>query len=121
MTRIALTLIAASLVAAPVSAAGLPGGDGPIKTLQRGQYVCELPDMTARTRGIVQPAEGFAIISGSRYRSPQGGGTYLREGDMVMMTSGPRNGVRYKVISEHFLRKMVNGKPSRLRCILQLH
>ncbi len=90
---------------------------GQIATVERGQYVCELPGDAAGSVGIEQPQESFRITSASRYVAPEGSGTYLRRGDVVTMTSGPRNGTVYAVISDGYLRKMENGEPRRLRCI----
>ena len=64
------------------------------------------------------PAADFEITNDSTYQVSDGRGTYLRTGDDVRMTSGPRKGERYTVQSEHFLRKVGgNGKDSGLRCI----
>lgn len=89
---------------------------GPIGTIERGQYICELPGDAAGQVGIHQPQEDFRIASASRYRAADGDGTYLRRGDVVTMSSGPRNGAQYLVISSTFLRKIENGQPGRLRC-----
>ena len=89
---------------------------GPIATVERGRYVCELPGDAGGDVGVEQPDESFEIASASRYRSPQGNGTYLRRGDTVTMTSGPRNGTAYAVLSPTMLRKIENGAPGRLRC-----
>lgn len=105
------TILALSLVlAAPVAA------EGPIGTIERGRYVCELPSDIPGEVAQEQPEENFEIAGASRYRSPQGGGTYLRRGDRVVMSSGPRNGVEYAVISPSMVRKVENGQPGRLRC-----
>jgi len=110
--RIIVPVLAALLLAAPAFA------DGPIGTIARGTYVCELPGDVAGAVGIEQPGESFTILSASRYSSPQGSGTYLRRGDIVSMTSGPRNGTRYIVIGRDFVRKLdEHGEPSRLRCL----
>jgi len=90
---------------------------GQIGTVDRGEYVCELPGDASQSVGIEQPAENFRIASASRYIAEDGSGTYLRRGDVLTMTSGPRNGDSYAVISSNFLRKMENGKPGRLRCL----
>jgi hypothetical protein len=90
--------------------------EGPISTIERGRYVCELPADVPGEVALEQPDEGFEIAGASRYRSPQGNGTYLRRGDRVVMTSGPRNGVEYAVISASMVRKVENGQPGRLRC-----
>jgi len=88
-----------------------------IGTIERGQYVCELPGDAAGAAGVPQPDQSFTIDSASRYSSPQGDGTYLRRGDRLTMTSGPRNGDSYEIQSRGFLRKIENGEPGRLRCI----
>lgn len=111
MKRISLSIALAAFVAVPVS------GQGAIGTVERGGYVCELPGDAAGRAGIEQPELGFTIESASRYTSPQGGGTYLRRGNTLSFTSGPRQGESYAVISTAFLRKIENGRPSRLRCV----
>ena len=103
--------------AAAIVAAAPALAQGQIGTIERGQYVCELPGDAAGQVGIHQPDEDFRIASASRYRSAQGDGTYLRRGDIVTMSSGPRNGAQYRVMSSTFLRKIQNGQPGRLRCI----
>jgi hypothetical protein len=110
----------AALALALVAFAALPAvAQGRIGTLERGRYVCELPGDATGRAGVEQEDENFAIASASRYNSPQGSGTYLRRGDVLEMTSGPRNGDRYQVVSERFVRKMDNGSPGRLRCVRQ--
>ena len=101
----------AALVAAPVLAQGAIG------TLERGAYSCELPGDAAGQAGIEQPDADFAILGASRYNAPQGGGIYLRRGDVVTFTSGPRSGEAYTVVSPTFLRRIENGQPGKLRCI----
>ncbi len=111
-----MRLIACLAVAA--LAFGVPAsGQGQIGTIERGQYTCELPGDASGAVGIHQPQEDFRIASASRYRADNGDGTYLRRGDVVTMTSGPRNGAQYAVISANFLRKLEGGAPGRLRCI----
>lgn len=92
---------------------------GSIGTMQQGRYVCELPGDAAGPRGIEQPELGFRIESDSRYSSAAGAGTYLRRGDRLTFTSGPRQGEEYAVISSATLRRLENGTPGRLRCIRQ--
>lgn len=110
-------ILAFALAACPLAAPAL--AQGQIGTIERGVYLCELPGDAAGAAGIAQPEESFTIESASRYSSPQGKGTYLRRGDRLIMTSGPRNGDTYKVIGQGFLRKIVNGQVSRLRCVRQ--
>lgn len=112
MNRIALLF---ALLAAGAASPAM--AQGQIGTIERGRYVCELPGTAGSEVGIEQPAESFRIASASRYVAPEGSGTYLRRGDVVTMTSGPRNGNQYAVISSGFLRKMENGEPGRLRCV----
>jgi hypothetical protein len=109
--RSALVLLAA-LPAAPALA------QGSIGTAERGTYVCELPGDAAGAAGIAQPDENFRIASASRYQSARGDGTYLRRGDTLRFTSGPRQGEAYQMVSENYLRRLdAEGKPGRLRCV----
>lgn len=125
MSKASLNALAA-LVPAVIAFAALPAlaqtdlrEQGQIGTLERGAYVCELPGDAAGRAGIVQEELGFTIASASRYSSSDGPGTYLRRGATVEMTSGPRTGERYQVVTERFLRRLDNGQPGRLRCIKQ--
>ena len=90
---------------------------GQIGTMPQGLYVCELPDEHASSRGVVQKGTSFRITSASRYISDQGTGTYLRRGDTMVLSSGPRAGERYQVVGDGFVRKLENGAPGRLRCL----
>jgi len=103
------------LVIAASAASAL--AQGAIGTVERGSYVCELPGDAAGRAGVVQSAEGFTIESASRYSAPQGSGTYLRRGNTVLLTSGPRQGESYALISAGFMRRIENGQPGRLRCV----
>lgn len=114
MKQLGLATTIAVLFAGTGAAAA---AQGPIGTVERGSYQCELPGDAAGAVGVVQPAESFSITSASRYAAPEGSGTYLRRGNMLTMTSGPRNGQQYEVVSTNFLRKMEDGKPGRLRCV----
>jgi hypothetical protein len=90
---------------------------GAIGTVERGAYVCELPGDAGGSAGVVQPGQALTIESASRYSSPQGAGTYLRRGDTLQLTSGPRQGESYAVMGSGFLRRIEGGKPGRLRCV----
>ena len=93
---------------------------GPIDTVERGPYVCELPGDAAKAAGIPQPDRNFTIETGSRYTSPQGAGTYLRRGKRFDMTSGPRKGDAYRIVHPDFVRLLkTDGAPSSLRCVLR--
>lgn len=111
------SLVIAALVAAAPS---LALADGPIHTVTRGPYVCELPGDADVGPGKPQVDEHFTVESGSRYSTVKGGGTYLRRGNLVVITSGPRKGEKYQVVHAGFLRLMdAQGQPTRLRCVLK--
>ena len=106
------------LIPALLGAIAVPASaQGSIGTVERGAYVCELPGDAGGPAGVVQPAQALTIESASRYSSPQGAGTYLRRGDTLQLTSGPRQGETYAVVSPSFLRRIEDGKPGRLRCV----
>ncbi len=112
-------LTIAALIAAGASAAL---AQGPLGTVARGPYACELPEDGGVGRGHPQPERNFVVETGSRYSSAKGSGTYLRRGDRVEMTSGPRKGEKYQVVDTGFLRLIgPDGKPGRLRCVLVGH
>lgn len=111
MKRALLPLLVVAGLAFPATA------QGPIGTVERGTYTCELPGDAGGRVGIPQPDREFTIISASRYSSPQGKGTYLRRGDTLLLSSGPRQGESYALVGTGFLRQLEDGKPGRLRCI----
>ncbi len=99
---------------APVLA--VPGGE--IATAHRGAWVCELPGDAMGTAGVHQPALDFRIVHGSTYVVRAGRGSYLLTGKLMVMTSGPRKGERWHVISDDFMRRMLpDGSDSDLRCV----
>src|SRR5688500_15163869 len=111
MKSLPIAIILAALAAAPALAQGAIG------TVERGAYVCELPGDAGGAAGVVQPEQALTIESASRYSSPQGSGTYLRRGDVLQLTSGPRQGESYAVMGTGFLRRIEDGKAGRLRCV----
>lgn len=112
-SALALITLAAAL-AAPVHAA--PGGK--LATIETGRWYCELPG-DAETIAVPQPAEDFTAIPDSSYELADGQtGTYLRLGNEVMLTSGPRGGERYRMSSEAMMHKLdAAGKEMSLRCV----
>jgi len=107
----------AALLVALASAAS---AKGPVDTIDRGRYVCELPGDAGTQASHPQPDRNFTIETASRYSSPQGGGTYLRRGDRFDMTSGPRKGEAYRIVRTGFVKLLQpDGTPSRLRCVLE--
>lgn len=104
----------ALLVTGPAVAA--PGG--PLDSLSPGRYVCELPGDATGPAGLRQDQETFVVLNASAYESLAGRGTYLLTGDVVTITSGPKNGQRFRRISTNFLRKLsLDGQDSALRCV----
>ncbi len=111
------TILAAACAVIAAPAAAVPGGE--IGTLTLGRYTCELPGDALGPRGRLQPAEDFAIVTGSAYRANGEAGTYLLTGDQVVLTSGPRKGERYHRISDGFLRRQnADGSDGDLRCVI---
>jgi hypothetical protein len=109
-----------SLAAVLAAASSIAVAQGPINTVARGAYTCELPGDAAGQASVAQPDRSFRIESSSRYSAPQGSGTYLRTGKRLEMTSGPRKGEAYLIVHVGFMRLLqADGTPSRLRCVRQ--
>lgn len=108
-----------NIIVSVLAVAAMPAlAAGPIGTAQRGSYTCELPGNAAGAAGVAQPQDNFRIASASRYQSVRGDGTYLRQGNTIRFTSGPRAGEAYRMESENFFRRLdADGKPGRLRCV----
>jgi len=113
MKGLPISILLVGALAAPALAQGAIG------VVPRGTFACELPGDAAGQAGVPQPARNITIESASRYSSPQGVGSYLRRGDTLTLTSGPRQGETYVVLSDDFLRLIEDGKPGRLRCVRQ--
>lgn len=108
--------ISAGMLLFAGSASAVSGGK--LGTLDRGRYVCETGGDAATGRGVAVPEANFEITNSSTYLSAEGSGHYLRTGDLVRMTSGPRKGERFQVKSENFLRQTTSdGTETGLRCI----
>ena len=111
-----LTRLVPALLLAAGSALAAPGGK--IDALAAGTYICELPGDAAGAAGIRQPDEAFEIVNSNTYRTATGRCAYLLTGDVLVMTSGPKNGQRFHRISNRFLRLIgPGGHDSPLRCI----
>jgi hypothetical protein len=111
-------LIALGIVATLFTAPALAVSGGKLGTLERGAWACEMPGDAGAAPGVAAPEADFHITNDSTYLVADGRGAYLRTGDDVRMTSGPRMGEHYTVQSEHFLRKLdASGKDTGLRCI----
>lgn len=116
MTR-ALILLAGLAACAPAQTIQpVPGGQ--IGVLQQGLYVCELPGDATGAAGVHQEEQDFTVSNGSRYSTATGSGTYLLTGDTVAMTAGPKQGQKFKKLSNNFLRKLdAADKETDLRCV----
>jgi hypothetical protein len=104
----ALLILAAAVTVPSVT------GVGQLGTLERGLYRCEAPGDAGGPAGIPREEEDFQVISSSRYIVPGGRGVYLRKGNLVTMTSGPRKGAQYQLKTERYLLKI--GSEEGLRC-----
>lgn len=113
----ALILIAALAACAPAQPIRpVPGG--PISVLQQGFYVCELPGDATGAAGVRQADQDFSVHNASRYSTAAGRGTYLLTGDLVVMTSGPKRGQKFRQLSANFLRELdAGGTETDLRCV----
>jgi hypothetical protein len=115
-TPLSLALAIAAALSLAASAGAAPGGR--IGTLERGAYSCETPGDVTAARGVPAPEEDFTITNASTYQTPEGSGTYLRTGDVVTMTSGPKKGQRFEMKNERFLRRLgPDGLADGLRCV----
>lgn len=93
--------------------------DGRLDTLERGYYACERPGDAEIGPGIAASEYDFLVINASRYRTPDGTGTYLRTGEKVQITSGPRKGDAFAMKGERFLEMTAGpGTEFDIRCIL---
>lgn len=112
MKRLAIPL----LLALGAPALAVPGG--PIGQIPPGNFQCELPGDATGAVGLRVPDEDFAVVNANTYRTAKGRGTYLLTGDLLALTSGPKNGDRYRLISNNFLRKLgADGQDGSLRCV----
>ena len=108
----ALLLPLVALAAAPLAA------QGEVATAERGAYSCELPGDAAGSAWIRQPEFDFRIRSASRYKSAQGDGVYLRQGQILRFTSGSRAGESWLIVNTKLMRRLeADGTPGRLRCV----
>ena len=94
---------------------------GPISQLSPGAYQCEQPGDAAGPVGLRVPGEDFAIVNANTYRTAEGRGTYLLTGNVLAMTSGPKDGQKFHRINDSFLRKLdAAGADTTLRCVRRM-
>ena len=112
-----MALLLASIAVAGTAHA-VPGGD--LGVLLQGRYFCEVPDPMGVTRGIPEPNVRFQVVNSSSYRDQGVIGSYLKIGDSVTLTSGPRTGERYRAVSSGTLQRLdAAGRETSARCVLQ--
>lgn len=89
-------------------------------TMHLGTYVCEVGgDALGHPHHV--PGADFTILRSSAYAVGRAQGSYLFTGDLMVMTSGPHRGERYRRISDNFLRKLKpDGSDDDIRCIRQV-
>ena len=110
----AFLMLCTALMATPAHAVS----GGVIGTLPRGDWVCETSGDAMGTPGVPAPDRDFTVIRASAYETPAGDGTYLLTGADLMMTTGPRRGEHYRLVSENFLRAVKpDGTDTDLRCV----
>lgn len=94
------------------------GPEGPAFTVRRGEYACEMPGTALTSAGLRRAEEDFTIRQGSIYSTSEGRGSYLATGDEIRMTTGPKQGQKFRRVSDNFLRKLTSeGKETDMRCI----
>lgn len=109
------TLPALALI---LSAAALAVPGGPIDVLAPATYACEMPGDATSAAGYRVDAENFTVANSNSYTTTKGRGTYLLTGDLLVLTSGPKRGQKFRRISDNFLRKLgTDGKETALRCV----
>jgi hypothetical protein len=110
----------ASLGLILASAPAFAADSGRLTTMERGQYVCEMPGDAASQRGVPVPEQSFKVINASAYVAGGKRGKYLRLGENVTMTTGPLKANRYVLKNDRFLRQVSrDGEFTGLRCVKQ--
>ncbi len=111
-----LALASGALAALAPGALAAPGGK--LGSLPLGHYSCELPGDALGPEGIPQPGEDFTVVLNSAYLVGAEHGTYLLTGRVVLMTSGPKRGTRYRRTKDGLLRRLApDGADAPLRCV----
>ena len=110
------TVISAIAAIAALSAVSASAGDE-LGTLRQGRYICALPgDATGLPINEV-PEHNFRITGASSYEAPEGRGTYLRVGETVTFTRGPRKDMKLKLLGSGLLQWVKeDGSLGRIRC-----
>jgi hypothetical protein len=90
---------------------------GVLGILQHGTYECALPGDAGSEAFRVVPAESFRIGTASSYANAAGNGIYLRRGNEVVFTRGPKKDQRFRRLGANTLQKLnPDGSLSKLIC-----
>lgn len=111
-------IVALILIATALPAHAAPGGA--LRVLLKGYWACETGgDATTPPRPA--PQDSFRVIADSSYVLTNGtGGTYLQQGQSVVMTSGPFHTRRYELVGQGMLHPVdANGHRGDGRCVHQ--
>lgn len=99
-------------------ASAVPAQAEMLKTMPHGAYECALPGDAAGAAWIPLEDQSFTIMRASRYRTPEGRGTYLLKGDEMNFTAGPKNGQRLRRTATNQLREVkADGSIGRMICV----
>lgn len=98
----------------------VPGG--PLSTLTRGNFTCELPGDAGGPAAKPLPEYAFEVVNASSYKAAGVRGSYLHTGDLVVMTGGTLKGLKFRRESSRMLRQVDDqGVPTGMRCVLTSH
>lgn len=116
LTGFAAALAAASPMMAQAEQSASPPPGGMLGTMPHGIYECALPGDATGSAYDVVPEEQFRIRTASSYRDAMGSGTYIMRGNELTFTRGPRKGQQFRRVGENQLKKLKDGKPTKLLC-----
>ncbi|WP_390550945.1 elongation factor P [Qipengyuania sp. MTN3-11] len=108
---------AAALAALAVSSTAPLAAHDRLGTLPHGRYVCALPGDATGLPVKEISEHNFAITGASSYEASEGRGTYLKVGDTVTFTRGPRKDMKLKLLPSGLLQWVKeDGSLGRIRC-----
>lgn len=89
-----------------------------LSTMPHGTYECALPGDAAGPAWDTIEGKGFRIGRASSYRSAEGSGTYLLEGELLTFTRGPFKGRQLLRTATNELTQIgPDGKRTKLVCM----
>ena len=109
-----LAIAAAALAA--LSTGPLAAADN-LDTLPHGRYICALPGDATGLPVREVSEHNFQITGASSYEASEGSGTYLRVGDTITFTRGPRKDMKLRRLPSGLLQWVKeDGTLGRVRC-----